>query len=416
MDRASFNVACGDIATARRRLNRRMPAAQSRRQQSGCRGSRRGFGGIRSVSKLLLVLCFGWTHGAAGADETNICVVCKQALKEKGYLIKSPKFRERQIVCALCEKLDTWCTTCQLPVKTNYLKLEDGRLLCEADAKAAVFSEAVAREIFAAVTRDLVRMLSGLGVAPERNIEVALVDEHRLEKLYRTELSDHERTAVLGLARTRARETKEFEHSIFLLNGLSPAQLAAVAAHEYTHTWLNENIETDRLRHLEDDTKEGFCELLAYKLMIQRNEEMETNAILANAYTQGQIDALIKAEQDYQLYQVVKWLKRGVDDRIALTNTARLLVLEDQPALTLTWPTALSTKVPAQLTLKGISGNDQRRFALVNDRTLEKNEQAQVRVGNSNLIVRCLEIRDASVILQLNGSAEKTELFLRPAK
>jgi len=368
------------------------------------------------VSKLLLVLCFGWMHGALGADETNICVVCQQALKEKGYLIKSPKCRERQIVCALCEKLDTWCTTCQLPVKTNYLKLEDGRLLCEADAKAAVFSEAVAREVFEAVMRDLVRMLSGLGVAPERNIEVALVDEHRLEKLYRTELSDRERTAVLGLARTRARETKEFEHSIFLLNGLSPARLAAVAAHEYTHTWLNENIETDRLRHLQDDTKEGFCELLAYKLMMQRNEEMETNAILANAYTRGQIDALIKAEQDYQLYQVVKWLKRGLDDRITLTNTARLLVLEDQPALTLSWLADVSTKVPAQLTLRGVSGSGQRRFALVNDRTLEKNEQAPVRVGNSNLTVRCLEIRDASVILQLNGSLEKTELFLRPAK
>src|SRR5712691_4140710 len=194
MDRASFNVACGEIAPARRRLNRRMPAAPSRRQQSGGRGPRRGFGGIRSVSKILLALWFGWIHCAAGAAETNICVVCQQAIKENGYLIKSPKFRERQIVCALCEKLDTWCTTCQLPVKTNYLKLEDGRLLCETDAKAAVFSEAAAREIFEAVTRDLVRMLSGLGVAPERNIEVALVDEHQLEKLYRSELSDRERT------------------------------------------------------------------------------------------------------------------------------------------------------------------------------------------------------------------------------
>src|SRR5260370_32107520 len=143
---------------------------------------------------------------------------------------------------------------------------------------------------------------------------------------------------------------------------------------------------------------------------------MEPNAILANTYSRGQVDALIKAEQDYQLYEVVKWLKRGVDDRIALTTTARLLVLEDEPALTLTWPTAVSTKVPAQLTLRGISGSGQRRLALVNDRTLEKNEQAQVRVGNSNVTARCLEIRDASVILQLNGSAEKTEVFHRPAK
>ena len=368
------------------------------------------------MKKILLALWFGWIQCSAGAEDSNICVVCQQTIKDKVYLVKSPKFREKQSVCESCAQLDTWCATCRLPVKTNYLKLEDGRLLCEADAKAAVFSEAVAREVFEAVMRDLVRMLSGLGVAPDRNIEVALVDEHRLEKLYRSELSDRERTAILGLTRTRSRKTNEFEHNVFLLNGLSPAHLAAVAAHEYTHAWLNENIETDRFRHLEDDAKEGFCELLAYRLMVQRNEEMETNAILANTYTRGQIDALIKAEQDYQLYQVVKWLKRGVDDRIALTNTARLLVLEDQPALTLSWPAAVSTKVPAQLTLKGISGSGQRRFALVNDRTLEKNEQARVRVGNSNLTVRCLEIRDASVILQLNGAAEKTELFLRSAK
>jgi len=368
------------------------------------------------MRKILWVLWFGWLQCAAGAEDSNICVICQQTIKDKVYLIKSPKFREKQSVCEACAKLDTWCATCNLPVKTNYLKLEDGRLLCEADTKTAVFSEAAAREIFEAVTRDLVRMLSGLGVAPERNIEVALVDEHQLEKLYRSELSDRERTAILGLARTRASKTNEFEHSVFLVNGLSPALLAAVAAHEYTHAWLNENIDKDRFRHLEDDTKEGFCELLAYKLMVQRNEEMETNAILANKYTKGQIDALIKAEQDYQLYQVVKWLKRGVDDRIALTNTARLLVLEDEPALTLSWPVALATKVPVQLTLKGISGSGQRRFALINDRTLERNEEARVRVGNSNLTVRCLEIRDSSVFLHDTAAAEKTELFLRPAK
>src|SRR5438445_8132201 len=221
-------------------VNRRIPAARSRRQQHGGRSSSGGFGGFRFMRRMLLVLWFGWIYCAAGTEDSNICVVCQQTIKDKVYLIKSPKFREKQPVCESFAQLVTSCATCRLPVKTNYLKLEDGRLLCEADAKAAVFSEAVAREIFAAVTRDLVRMLSGLGVAPGRNIEVALVDEHRLEKLYRTELSDHERTAVLGLASTRARETKEFEHSIFLLNGLSPAQLAAVPAHEYTQTWLNE--------------------------------------------------------------------------------------------------------------------------------------------------------------------------------
>src|SRR6266436_3188258 len=132
------------------------------------------------MRKFLWILWFGWLPWAGAADETNICVVCKQVIKDQIYMIKSPKFRERQPLCVPCAQLEARCATCRLPVKTNYLKLEDGRLLCEADAKDAVFSEAAAREIFEAVTRDLVRMLSGLGVAPERNIEVALVDEHRL--------------------------------------------------------------------------------------------------------------------------------------------------------------------------------------------------------------------------------------------
>jgi hypothetical protein len=39
------------------------------------------------------------------------------------------------------------------------------------------------------------------------------------------------------------------------------------------------------------------------------------------------------------------------------------------------------TAVPDTLVLRGISGTPQRRFALVNDTTLEKGEQAKVRVA-----------------------------------
>ena len=79
---------------------------------------------------------------------------------------------------------------------------------------------------------------------------------------------------------------------------------------------------------------EGFCELVAYKLMVLRGEEREQKVIQANLYSRGQIDALLQAEADYDFYRAVKWMKDGFDDKIARTNTSRLLVLRNStPAL-----------------------------------------------------------------------------------
>jgi hypothetical protein len=64
--------------------------------------------------------------------------------------------------------------------------------------------------------------------------------------------------------------------------------------------------------------------------------------------------------------------------------------------------------------LRGISGTPQRRFALINDATLQKGEQGKVRVGGTNVVVRCLEISDASVVVTVNGAAEQMQLFLKP--
>ena len=62
--------------------------------------------------------------------------------------------------------------------------------------------------------------------------------------------------------------------------------------------------------------------------------------------------------------------------------------------------------------LKGISGTGQHRFALINNTTLEPMEKGRVRVGQTNVVVRCLEIRNNSVVIQVNGTKEKKELFL----
>ena len=77
-----------------------------------------------------------------------------------------------------------------------------------------------------------------------------------------------------------------------------------------------------------------------------------------------------------------------------------------------TVPRAVPTSVPDKLVLKGISGAPNRRFAQVNNQTLAPGDRAKVRVGDSNVVVHCLEIRATSVILKLEGEARPRELTM----
>jgi hypothetical protein len=238
-----------------------------------------------------------------------------------------------------------------------------------------------------------------------------LVDAREMARLYQMRGSLHDSTHTLGLTHTRQLGQGRWEHQIYLLNGLSRNRLLAICAHEFTHAWLHENL-TPR-RRLQPDTVEGFCELVAYKIMSERREELETRVILANDYTRGMVSVLVKADDNYRFYRVVEWMKTGLDDSLSATNAVRLLALQDAPPPSqLVWQPQTRTAVPATLTLKGISGKPGARFALINDRTFAKSELGRVRVGESNVTVRCLEILDDSVVIQINGAQDKTQLTL----
>ena len=363
---------------------------------------------LKAVLPLLMVV-FGF--GLASADPPAICVVCQQPLKGKFLFMSSPVLRGKQPVCETCAKLSTQCSFCALPVKSNFVELSDGRLLCERDAAAAVLSQNEGQRVFEETKREMLKMLSGFGILPNRNITVSLIDARQMEKLLQSQRSSHDPHLTTGLTHTRVLGQNQFEHSIYLLSGLSRARLMAVAAHEYAHTWLHENVARERV--LNADTVEAFCELIAYRLMTQQNEEVEKQVILSNAYTRGQINQLIKAEDTFQFYRVVQWIKTGRGEHIDLAAADPLSQPPAEPVRSVAWEKQLSTLVPETLVLKGISGNPQHRFALINDCTLEKNQEAKVRVGNSNVTVRCHDITTTSAIIQINGSAEKTQLFLR---
>ncbi len=65
------------------------------------------------------------------------------------------------------------------------------------------------------------------------------------------------------------------------------------------------------------------------------------------------------------------------------------------------------------LILRGLTGSKSRRLALINNQTFSEGEQADVKVPIGKIRVRCVEIRDQSVIITVEGSAERKEIRLK---
>jgi protein disulfide-isomerase len=74
--------------------------------------------------------------------------------------------------------------------------------------------------------------------------------------------------------------------------------------------------------------------------------------------------------------------------------------------------TALAQTNGAALTLYKISGTKRHRQALINNQTVSVGQTATVRLAQGAVTLRCLEIRERSVIVTVNGAGDKRELKL----
>jgi hypothetical protein len=224
-------------------------------------------------------------------------------------------------------------------------------------------------------------------------------------------ISAHDDRLLLGLTRTTV-DGEEFQHTIYALYGLTRERLMIVAAHEYGHTWLHENVH----RKLNQDAVEGFCDWMAYKIISQKSSE-ETKVLLGSDYSRGQLQAFIAAEKEHRFYHVMNWVKNGVDPEVDAEHLERIILLRDGSGTPAATPVFASIPIasranPTNLVLKGLSGSATRRFALINDGTFLANEQGKVRLGDSNVVVRCLQIRNDSVVIQVAGESEPQTLKL----
>ena len=360
---------------------------------------------LLALSVFLATLNFG------SAQAQQKCAVCSEFIRGKFFWMEGPSVSEKRPVCKECSQIDTACFACGMPVKANFKRLDDGRLLCRDDAAVAILTQRDAERTFGDGRRDLLHLLAAFGSLPDRNIKLHLVTKPEIDQMRGENSPGHSKSILMGLTRSRMGGKGQIEHSIYVIDGLPPARFLATCAHEWAHAWIHENVSSER--RLNPNSTEGFCEWVAYKLMTERNEPIEKKMILANTYTRGQVDAFIKADEELRPYDIVKWMKSGVDQRIDANNTARVRNLEPghttEAAL---WQIAAPTQVPDRLTLKGISGSAKRRFALINDCTLQKDETAKVRVGSSNVVLQCLQIGDKSVVVRLRGEEKTQELFL----
>ncbi|MFN3407623.1 MAG: hypothetical protein ACK45B_01400 [Limisphaerales bacterium] len=69
-----------------------------------------------------------------------------------------------------------------------------------------------------------------------------------------------------------------------------------------------------------------------------------------------------------------------------------------------------SAPAPAVLVLKAISASGNRRVASINNRPFEAGEEGEVVIGNSRVRVRCVEVREDRVLVEVEGQPQELRL------
>lgn len=342
------------------------------------------------------------------------CSVCGEELPVKFYLLKDQVSGDKKAVCPDCAKLKTVCYLCGLPAPRERTELPDGRVLCSRDAAKVVLDEKEALHVCREVRGILSRLLFRSTTFPDTNVMIKLADRVNVLAMFRTPGHDLECPNVLGFYRSKTNRSA-VQHEIYLLTGLPEASLKAVCAHEYAHAWVAENVSRARREAMSRDAEEGFCELLAFLVLQDQKESSEQAKLLGNAYTRGQVQYFIEAETRFGFGEVAQWMKYGTDAALS-DDPMRLrrirLPAASEPAVD--WA-VLSVPSPAplqKLKLQAITWIPDRPSILINDQPLGVNDEARIRIGKTNVVIRCLAIREDSALVQFVDSGERRELRL----
>lgn len=351
----------------------------------------------------LTLILFLFAAVLVSSAETNyFCVVCG-----KGPLTGHIWLHQRGAVCDDCYKLPDRCSICGLPIRDGdgAIRTDDGRLICKFDKADAVLDTAEAREVFNDARRDMVE-LYGRGFAlnyPDVAVRLFDVD-------YWSEKGREDGLHKFGFSHTRKLANGDCSHEVVLLSGRLHNEMAATAAHEYTHLWINENRPAGHV--IDGDTIEAICELSGYKLMEDRKQPEQQKKILANPYTHGEILKLVEIEKENGIGYILNWVRNG---------TSASLESESSAPVTPVWTrTVASTNAPPPLpeTLKldGLLLNGTSRRAIIGGMSFAAGDTKEVRLRNRTEQVRCREIQKDEVVLEVDGQPEPVVLKIDDGK
>ncbi len=337
----------------------------------------------------LILFLFAAALDLSAGPTNYFCVICG-----KGPLTGRIWMSKWGPICDDCYKLENHCSICGLPIGKDFVKTGDGRFICKFDRPAAVLEVDGAREVFAAARRELVGLFGGGFTLNFPDVTVNLFDVD-----YWSEKGREDGLHKFGFAYTRKTRHGECTHEVVLLSGRLRTELAATAAHEYTHLWINENCPAEHA--IGADTIEAICELSAYKLMQSRSQPEAMQKILSNPYTHGEINQLVALEKENGLAYILNWVKNGTTAALETESYALAAPLR-KPVMT---ATNIPVPLPAGLKLAGLLLAGPSRQAVISGVSFAAGETKTVKLQNRTVQVRCREIQVDGAVLEVAGMA-----------
>jgi hypothetical protein len=182
-----------------------------------------------------------------------------------------------------------------------------------------------------------------------------------------------------------------------MLSGRTREEMLSVAAHEYTHLWINENCPASH--HIDGDTVEAICELTAYKLMQQKKLPEMQKKILENPYTNGKIKDLVAVEREGGTDYVLNWVKNSTAEMFdADANLAPL------PAAAPATPFVAGPRpLPQGLKFSGTMSFGKEQLAVINGDEFAVGDQKVLKLHNRSVSVRCVEVHEGEIRVEVNG-------------
>jgi hypothetical protein len=346
-----------------------------------------------TARKVIFALFFFAAVLAFSAGETYYCVVCG-----KGPLTGRIWMSKWGPVCDDCYQLKDHCSICGLPVKDGdgHITTGDGRFICKFDKTNAILTLDQAKELFEQTRDDVVDIYGRQFGLKYPDVTVNLFDVD-----YWSERGRENGLHKFGFASTRKTSDGQCTHEVVMLSGRTREEMMGVAAHEYTHLWINENRPADRV--IDNDTIEAICELTAYKLMEQKKLPEMQKHILENPYTNGKIKTLVAVERESGTDYILNWVINGKTE--TFDENANLAPIATTPAPQVFY--APPRQLPEGLKFNGLLTIGKDNQAVINGVSFAVGDEKHLKLRGKTVLVHCDEIHDYTVVVELNGSPDQ---------